>query len=290
MNNEGYYISLEISNHQLVDIDTFRPQIATIINLTPDHLETMGSLENYYKSKTEVYRNMKDNDIFLFNNDDPVIKEYTDKYPIHCNIQTFSLDNVDAYAYIKDGYIYINKERVLPLNVIKLVGKHNIQNIIISIMAAKALGISNEDIIETISNFKGVEHRIEFVREIDGVKYYNDSKGTNTDASITAIKAFDGNIILLVGGYEKGLDMSEMRKYMSKVKQVIGYGAAGKRIAGDLVDNPIIVTTLDEAVQIAKKIAIKGDTVLLSPTTSSFDQYKSYEERGRHFKSIVNSL
>ena len=290
MNNEGYYISLEISNHQLVDIDTFRPQIATIINLTPDHLETMGSLENYYKSKTEVYRNMKDNDIFLFNNDDPVIKEYTDKYPIHCNIQTFSLDNVDTYAYIKDGYIYINKERVLPLNVIKLVGKHNIQNIIISIMAAKALGISNVDIIETISNFKGVEHRIEFVREIDGVKYYNDSKGTNTDASITAIKAFNGNIILLVGGYEKGLDMSEMRKYMSKVKQVIGYGAAGKRIASDLVDNPIIVTTLDEAVQKAKGIAVKGDTVLLSPTTSSFDQYKSYEERGRHFKSIVNSL
>ncbi len=290
MNNEGYYISLEISNHQLVDIDTFRPQIATIINLTPDHLETMGSLENYYKSKTEVYRNMKDDDIFLFNNDDSVIKEYTDKYPIHCNIQTFSLDNTDTYAYIKDGYIYINKERVLPLNVIKLVGKHNIQNIIISIMAAKALGISNEDIIETISNFKGVEHRIEFVREIDGVKYYNDSKGTNTDASITAIKAFEGNIILLVGGYEKGLDMSEMRKYMSKVKQVIGYGAAGKRIAGDLVDNPIVVTTLDEAVQTAKNIAINGDTVLLSPTTSSFDQYKSYEERGRHFKSIVNSL
>ncbi len=290
MNNEGYYISLEISNHQLVDIDTFRPQIATIINLTPDHLETMGSLENYYKSKTEVYRNMKDDDIFLFNNDDSVIKEYTDKYPIHCNIQTFSLDNTDTYAYIKDGYIYINKERVLPLNVIKLVGKHNIQNIIIAIMAAKALGISNEDIIETISNFKGVEHRIEFVREIDGVKYYNDSKGTNTDASITAIKAFEGNIILLVGGYEKGLDMSEMRKYMSKVKQVIGYGAAGKRIAGDLVDNPIVVTTLDEAVQTAKNIAINGDTVLLSPTTSSFDQYKSYEERGRHFKSIVNSL
>lgn len=290
MNKEGYYISLEISNHQLVDIDTFRPEIATIINLTPDHLETMGSLESYYKSKTEVYRNMKGDDVFLLNSDDPVIKEYTDKYPIHCGIQTFSLTRTDTYAHIKDAYIYVDNEPIVPLDIIKLVGKHNIQNVIISVMAAKILGIENKDIATAISNFNGVEHRIEFVRNIDGVKYYNDSKGTNTDASITAVKAFAGNIILLVGGYEKGLDMSEMRKYMSKVKQVIGYGAAGNRIARDLVANPIVVNTLDEAVDKAKEIAIDGDTVLLSPTTSSFDQYKSYEERGRHFKSIVNSL
>ena len=290
MNNEGYYISLEISNHQLVDIVDFRPEVATIINLSPDHLETMGSLENYYKSKTEVYRNMKDNDTFIFNNDDELIKEYTNKYPINCNIETFSLDNTDTYAYIKDDYMYINNEKVLPLNAIKLVGKHNKQNVIIAIMAAKALGISNEDIITAVNNFNGVEHRIEFVREINGARYYNDSKGTNTDASITALKAFDKNIILLVGGYEKGLDMSEMKKYMYKCKNVIGYGAAGKRIASDLVDKPIIVTTLDEAVNKAHELASNGDTVLLSPTTSSFDQYKSYEERGRHFKSLVNSL
>lgn len=290
MNNEGYYISLEISNHQLVDIVNFRPEVSTIINLSPDHLETMGSLENYYKSKTEVYRNMKDNDIFIFNNDDELIKEYTNKYPIKCNIQTFSLDNIDTYAYIKDDYMYINNEKVLPLNCIKLVGKHNKQNVIISIMAAKALGIENSDIISAVNNFNGVEHRIEFVREINGAKYYNDSKGTNTDASITALKAFDNNIILLVGGYEKGLDMGEMKKYMNKCKAVIGYGAAGKRISEDLVDNPIIVTNLEEATKKAYDLAVKGDTVLLSPTTSSFDQYKSYEERGRHFKSLVNSL
>lgn len=290
MENEGYYISLEISNHQLVDIDRFRPEISTIINLTPDHLETMGSLENYYKSKTEVYRNMKDDDIFIFNADDNNIEEYSKKYPINCKIQTFSLESKNTYAHLDDGYIVINNEKVLPLESIKLVGKHNIQNVIISVMACKALNISNEDINIAVSNFNGVEHRIEFVREINGVKYYNDSKGTNTDATITAIKAFDDNIILLVGGYEKGLSMDEMKKYMNPVKQVIGYGVAGKRIASDLVDNPIIVTTLDEAVNKAFELAKSGDTVLLSPTTSSYDQYKNYEERGKHFKSLVSKL
>ena len=290
MEEEGHYISLEISNHQLVDIDSFRPEIATIINLTPDHLETMGSLDAYYKSKTEVYRNMKDDDIFIFNSDDEVMKQYAQKYPISCKIETFSLERSDTYAHIEDGYICIDNEKVLPLDKIHLVGKHNIQNVMISIMAAKALGISNEDIVETIDQFKGVEHRIEFVRQINGIKYYNDSKGTNTDATITALKAFDKNVILLVGGYEKGLDMSEMRKYLAPVKKVIGYGVAGRRIAGDLVDDPIVVTTLNEAVAEANKIAVSGDVVLLSPTTSSFDQYSGYEERGRHFKEIVNSL
>jgi len=290
MEQGGHYISLEISNHQLVDIVNFRPEIATIINLTPDHLETMGSLDAYYKSKTEVYRNMKDDDIFIYNADDEVLKEYARKYPIRCRIETFSLEKKDTYAFIKDDCICIDNEKVLPLDKIHLVGKHNIQNVMIAIMAAKSLGISNEDIIETIDGFKGVEHRIEFVRELNGIKYYNDSKGTNTDATITALKAFDRNVILLVGGYEKGLDMSEMRKYLKPVKKVIGYGAAGKRIAGDLVEDPIIVTTLNEAVSEANRIADRGDVILLSPTTSSFDQYSGYEERGRHFKEIVNSL
>ena len=288
--NEGYYISLEISNHQLVDIVDFRPEISTIINLTPDHLETMGSLENYYKSKTEVYRNMKDNDIFILNGDDSNVDEYTKKYPINCKIEDFSLDKINTYGHIEDGYIVVNNEKVLPLAAIKLVGKHNIQNVMISVMAAKALNISNEDINNAVANFNGVEHRIEFVREINGVRYYNDSKGTNTDATITAIKSFDKNIILLVGGYEKGLSMDEMKKYMNPVKKVIGYGAAGKRIASDLVDDPIIVTTLDEALNKAHELAISGDTVLLSPTTSSYDQYKNYEERGKHFKELVNKL
>ncbi len=290
MEEEGHYISLEISNHQLVDIDVFRPEIAVIINLTPDHLETMGSLDAYYKSKTEVYRNMKDDDVFLYNADDEILKEYTEKYPIHCQIRSFSLESQDTYAFLKDGYIWVNGEAILPLSKISLVGKHNIQNVMIAVTAAKLLGISNEDIIKTIEEFKGVEHRIEFVRERNGVRYYNDSKGTNTDATITALDSFERGVILLVGGYEKGLDMTEMRKHLGCVKKIIGFGQSGRRIATDLCEDPIIVTTLDEAVHEAEKLAVAGDTVLLSPTTSSFDQYSGYEERGRHFKEIVNAL
>ncbi len=290
MEEEGHYISLEISNHQLVDIDVFRPEIAVIINLTPDHLETMGSLDAYYKSKTEVYRNMKDDDVFLYNADDAVLKEYTEKYPVHCRIRTFSLESQNTFSFLKDGYIFIDDEAVLPLSSISLVGKHNIQNVMIAVTAAKLLGISNEDIVKTIEAFKGVEHRIEFVRERNGVRYYNDSKGTNTDATITALNSFEKGVILLVGGYEKGLDMTEMRKHLGCVKKIIGFGQSGRRIAFDLCKDPIIVTTLDEAVREAEKLAVAGDTVLLSPTTSSFDQYSGYEERGRHFKEIVNAL
>lgn len=291
MEEGGHYIALEISNFQLVNIDKFRPEVATIINLTPDHIDFMGSLDNYYKSKTEVYRNMAGNDVFLLNADDPVVKEYTDRYPVKCAKESFSTDSQSADCIAKDGYLEIKGEKIIPLNAIKIVGKHNLQNVMIAVSAAKAIGISNDVILEAVSSFKGVEHRIEFVREIDGVKYYNDSKGTNTDATITALKAFDRGVILLVGGFEKGLPMDEMKKHLGCVKKIIGFGACGARLVHDLVgEDGIVVTTLDEAVAQANKIAESGDTVLLSPTTSSFDQYTCFEERGDHFKKIINAL
>ena len=291
MEEGGHYIALEISNFQLVNIDKFRPEVATIINLTPDHIDFMGSLDNYYKSKTEVYRNMADNDVFLLNADDPVVKEYTDRYPVKCAKESFSTDSQSADCIAKDGYLEIKGEKIIPLNAIKIVGKHNLQNVMIAVSAAKAIGISNDVILEAVSSFKGVEHRIEFVREIDGVKYYNDSKGTNTDATITALKAFDRGVILLVGGFEKGLPMDEMKKHLGCAKKIIGFGACGARLVHDLVgEDGIVVTTLDEAVAEANKIAESGDTVLLSPTTSSFDQYTCFEERGDHFKKIINAL
>ena len=291
MEEGGHYIALEISNFQLVNIDKFRPEVATIINLTPDHIDFMGGLDNYYKSKTEVYRNMADSDVFLLNADDPVVKEYTDRYPVKCVKESFSTDSDSADCIAKDGYLKIKGEKIIPLNAIKIVGKHNLQNVMIAVSAAKAIGISNDIILDAVSSFKGVEHRIEFVREIDGVKYYNDSKGTNTDATITALKAFDHGVNLLVGGFEKGLPMDEMKKHLGCVKKIIGFGACGARLVHDLVgEDGIIVTTLDEAVAQANKIAESGDTVLLSPTTSSFDQYTCFEERGDHFKKIINAL
>lgn len=291
MNEGGHYIALEISNFQLVNIDKFRPEVATIINLTPDHIDFMGSLEAYYKSKTEVYRNMKENDVFLLNGDDPVLKEYTEKYPINAKVEKFSIENTDADSFIKDGYFFINGEKVLSLDCVKVVGKHNLQNVIIAVSAAKALGISNEIISEAVSEFRGVEHRIEFVRELNGIKYYNDSKGTNTDATVTALKSFDKGVILLVGGFEKGLPMDDVKKQLGCVKKVIGFGVCGKRLVDELVGKDgIVVEDLAQALNEANKVAESGDTVLLSPTTSSFDQYSGFEERGEHFKKLVNSL
>ena len=264
MEESDHYIALEISNYQLVNIDRFRPDVATIINLTPDHVDFMGSLEAYYKSKTEVYRNMKPEDTFILNADDPVLAEYVEKYPVPATVKSFSLDNTDTDNYVKDGQLCVGDEPVLPLTSIRLPGKHNLQNVMIAVSVAKVLGIANETIKEVVEGFTGVEHRIEFVRELDGVRYY---------------------------GFEKGLPMDDVKAHLGCVKKVIGFGACGPRLVADTVgEDGIVVTTLDEAVAEAVKIAEPGDTVLLSPTTSSFDQYTCFEERGDHFKKLVNAL
>ena len=234
---------------------------------------------------------MKGEEVFLRNLDDDNVMSYTERKPIPCRVLTFSLEKKEADSHIEDGWLIINGEKMLEISCIRLVGQHNLQNIMVAASACACIGIDAGVIREVVYGFQGVEHRIEFVRELDGVKYYNDSKGTNTDATITALKAFDHGVILLVGGYEKGLSMDEMKKHLGCVKEVIGYGASGRRIATDLVgDKAHIVTDLVEATHLAKDLAESGDTVLLSPTTSSFDQYSCFEERGLHFNKIVNEL
>ncbi|MBR6512559.1 MAG: UDP-N-acetylmuramoyl-L-alanine--D-glutamate ligase, partial [Clostridia bacterium] len=297
MNQEGHIIVLEISNYQLVNIDKFHPEAATIINLSPDHIDVHGTLDAYYKSKTEVYRNMTEQDTFLLNNDDETLKQYTEKYPVKAKTLTFSTENNKADIYVKDDEIYIGNEPVLNVNKIKIPGKHNLQNVMVAVALAKTQNVPNEIINEVVENFMGVEHRIEFVREVNGVRYYNDSKGTNTDATVTALKAFDRGVILLVGGFEKGLPMDDVKAHLTndkneqRVKKVIGFGSCGPRLVRDLVgDEGIVVDDLPQAIREAVKIAEPKDIVLLSPTTSSFDQYSCFEERGEHFKKLVNEL
>ncbi len=287
----GHYITLEISNYQLVNIDEFHPDVATIINLTPDHIDVHGSLDAYYKSKTEVYRNMTKDDTFILNTDDETLLSYVERYPVPSTIKTVSLDRDDADAVLRDGQMIIDGDVVLDLSSIRLPGRHNLQNVIIAVSCCKAIGVEDSFIREAVEAFTGVEHRIEFVRELGGVRYYNDSKGTNTDATVTALNAFDHGVILLIGGFEKGLPMDDVKANLGCVKKVIGFGACGERLVHDTVgDDGIVVTDLKEAVECAVKIAEAGDTVLLSPTTSSFDQYSCFEERGDHFKELVNAL
>lgn len=291
MNEEGHYIVLEISNFQLVDIVQFHPQAAVILNLTPDHVDVMGSLENYYESKTRVYRRMTPDEVFIRNTDDADVVEYTGTYPVPCKRLDMSLTDEKAFYHLQGGWMMAGDDKIMPLDEIKIVGMHNVQNCMAAAALARAAGVADETIRSVIAAFKGVEHRIEFVRELNGVRYYNDSKGTNPDATITALKAFTQPVLLLVGGFEKGLAMDEVKKYIGNVKKVIGFGACGKRLVAELTgDDGIVVETMQQALQEAVSLAESGDVILLSPTTSSFDQFSCYEERGEVFVKLVNEL
>ncbi len=291
INNDGYYIVLEISNFQLVDIVNFRPEVAVIINLAADHLDFMGTEDAYYRSKLRVYENMKAGDTFLYNKDDALIKEYTDEVKIGCDILSYSLFEKDSDLFADNENVYYKGEILFPVSDIKVVGRHNVQNVLVGVGAAIKCGVTKENIREAVSAFNGVEHRIEFVREKDGVRFYNDSKGTNVDATVTALKAFSSPVILLAGGHEKGLDLSPLKPLLPGVKKVIAYGECGERIYNELTDKEgVLVSDLPTALGEAVKIMAAGDVVLLSPTTSSYDQYTCFEERGEHFKKLVNSL
>lgn len=290
LEDSGHYIVLEISNFQLLDIDSFRPETAVIINLSPDHLDFMGTVDNYYRSKCRVYENMRGTDVFLLNADDAEISRYTEILPVKCRTVTYSTET-EADVYADNENVYAFGKKIMPLSDIRVVGRHNVQNVLVCAGAALGLGVSAEQLARAVSEFRGVEHRIEFVRELDGVKYYNDSKGTNVDATVTALKAFSAPVILLAGGHEKGLSFDPLIPYMKGVKKIIAYGACRRRIMDELAgEKGIEVETLKEALECANSLAAAGDVILLSPTTSSFDQFSCFEERGDYFKELVNSL
>jgi UDP-N-acetylmuramoylalanine--D-glutamate ligase len=287
---ENHYIVLEMSNFQLLNIEQFRPEVSTIINLTPDHLDYMRNLDEYYASKTNIYMNQENQNVYINNLDDQNIQDYMAKYKPHGQVVSLSMQHQADY-HLEGEMIMYHDQMIMPTSDIQMVGRQNIQNVMMAIAMCETVGVKRQVIVQTVKGFPGVEHRVEFVREVNGVKYYNDSKGTNTDATIVAIQSFTCPIILLVGGKEKNLSMATLKKNLSNVKQVIGYGDCGKRLVDDLVgEMGIVVVTMDEALQEARKVAIEGDVVLLSPTTSSFDQFSSFEERGRYFKALVQKL
>ncbi|NLO45899.1 MAG: UDP-N-acetylmuramoyl-L-alanine--D-glutamate ligase [Clostridiales bacterium] len=291
MEKEGRFIILEMSNFQLLHIKTFKPEIATIINMAPDHLDYMESLDDYYKSKTLIYKNMDEDSVFIKNVDDPIIKEYMNLFPAKSKIKTVSLVSDCADFTVDENAICAYGTPVISRGDIKIAGMHNVQNIMISAAMASTAGIDFSCARKAIASFKGVEHRIEFVRKLNGVMYYNDSKSTNTHATATAVKAFKEPVILLVGGHEKGLPAHGLQKELTNVKKVIGFGECAKRLSKELAgDGGIVVRTIDEALLKAAEAAEAGDVVLLSPAASSFDQFVSYEERGDYFKRLVHLL
>ncbi len=298
--DEDKYV-IECSSFQLEDIVQFRPHVAAILNFAPDHLDRYNRYIDYINTKLNIAINMAKDDILILNYEDQVQRELVlQKNLFKCKTIFFSSKRTLTEGfYIYDDAIFFKDKtktiKLLNIKDIKLIGNHNYENVMAAMAVAYYMGVTFVDIVDAAKSFSGIEHRLEFVREKNGVKYYNDSKATNPDAAIKAIRAIDGKIILIAGGRDKGVDYGDFIIAMKeKVRYVILYGEAKKKIAHkaqDLnYDSIIFADTLDEAVDMANSYSNVGDSVLLSPACSSFDMFSGYEERGRVYKEKVMSL
>jgi UDP-N-acetylmuramoylalanine--D-glutamate ligase len=300
------FIVAEVSSFQLESIKDFRPKVATILNITPDHLDRYHSFEEYSDAKARIFENQKEDDFLVLNWDDPVtMKVKSEKLKVKSEkprIVYFSRREEVEGLYFKDGIIYCN---LLPMmgtcpsfpliraDEIKIKGVHNLENA----MAASAMAlIANcplETVIDSLREFPGLEHRLEFVKEINGVRYFNDSKGTNVGAVMKSLDSFIEPIILIAGGRDKAGDFSQLRHLVrDKVKTLVLIGEASEKMKmalGDLTDT-VMARDLMEAVRISRIMAVKGDVILLSPACASFDMFINFEDRGRQFKKIVMEM
>jgi UDP-N-acetylmuramoylalanine--D-glutamate ligase len=285
----------EISSFQLETIEKFRPEIGVLLNLTPDHLDRHASFEEYAVAKMRMFENQIERDMAVLNADDP---EITRRMPTKPHIFWFSRQKrVAAGAFLRDEQIFFRNEgsevALARREEIPLRGEHNVENVLAACAAACLAGADPGAIATGIKTFKGVEHRLEFVAEISGVQFYNDSKATNVDAAVKAIEAFPGPLIVILGGKDKGSPYTPLRELLhERARMAILIGAAAGKIAQDLRDSVPLnnAGTLDRALEIAMQSAQTGDTVLLAPACSSFDQFKNFEHRGRTFKELVANL
>ena len=299
--NEETKFVIECSSFQLEDIVRFKPHVAAILNLSPDHLDRYANYTDYINAKLNIAVNMDDGETIILNYEDQILRELAlQKNMFKSKVVFFSSKRALTEGfYMYDDSIYFKDKtktiKLLKTSELKLIGNHNYENVMAAMAMAYYMNVPLVNIIDSCKMFKGLEHRIEFVREKNGVKYYNDSKGTNPDAAIKAIDAMDGKTLLIAGGKDKGIDYGDfIIKVKEKVRYMILIGEAKKKIANkarDLNFNSIIFAdTLEEAVDIANSYSNVGDNVLLSPACSSFDMFKSYEERGEKFKEKVMSL
>ena len=279
-------IALEVAAFQLVAMEKFHPVVSVCMNLTPDHLDYFGSLDAYYEAKMRVWKNQRDDDWFLINLDDPeIVRRCTD---LPCQGVTFSLKQ-PADLCVKQDQVWLLDQPLFALSDLHLPGKHNLQNAMVAAAMAVKMGVSADQIRAGIQAFKGVEHRIEFVAEIQGARYYNDSKGTNVDATCVALNAFDKPVIRLAGGYDKKTGFEGLKPVLERIKTMIVYGETRAQLKA-LRPDAIVVETMQEAVDQAYQLAGEGDIVLLSPVCASWDQFTDYEQRGRQFKEQVHAL
>lgn len=290
---------LELSSFQLDGTINFKPHIAIITNLSPDHLDRYEYLyENYISSKFRITMNQTEEDYLIYDADDLEIKAWLEKNKVKSKLIPFSLtQTLSEGVYIKDTKmeLRINHEELnMETECIALEGKHNLKNAMAATSVAKLMKIRKSTIRESLSNFQGVEHRLEKVLKIQGVQYINDSKATNVNASFFALDSMNSPTVWIVGGVDKGNDYTELLPFVNeKVKAIICLGVDNRKIIdafGNIVDVMIEVTSMQEAVTMAQRLTESGDTVLLSPACASYDLFESFEDRGRQFKNAVQNL
>ena len=289
---------IEASSFQLEHTKSFKPKVGLITNITPDHLDWHMTYENYMEAKFKLFQNQDEDDYLVLNYDDEILKNIASKVKAHTIY--FSTKKILASGiYIEDDYIIINdgidKMKLMPYGDLKILGRHNLENALGCIGIAIAMKIEASIIRKVLEDFKGVEHRIEYVATKKGVSYYNDSKGTNPDASIKAIEALNKPIILIAGGYDKGSDFETfINAFNGKVKALILLGETKEKIKKVALDKDYTsifeVDSMKAAVKISYEIGEENDSVLLSPACASWDMYDNYEVRGRDFKEEVRSL
>ncbi|WP_452232448.1 UDP-N-acetylmuramoyl-L-alanine--D-glutamate ligase [Lacinutrix sp. MEBiC02595] len=290
---------LEISSFQLDGIVDFKPQIAVITNITPDHLDRYNyQFENYIASKFSIAKNQTKEDYLIYDADDEVITDWLKTHPVQSTLLPFSLvKKIENGAYLEKENIIItidNNQIIMPTSKIALEGKHNVKNAMAASTVAHLLKIRKQTIRESLENFQGVEHRLEHVLKINKVQYINDSKATNVNATYYALESMDAPTVWIVGGVDKGNNYNELFSFVNeKVKAIICLGVDNEKLMrtfGGMVDIIVETQFMSEAIKIAYKVAESGDNVLLSPACASFDLFENYEDRGRQFKEAVRSL
>ncbi len=297
-NNFENYV-LEISSFQLDDIADFKPHIAVITNITPDHLDRYDyKFENYIASKFKIVENQTKEDYLIYDADDEVIVSYLKNNPVNSKLLPFSLEKViNNGAYLDQENIKItidNNQIIMPINNLTLEGKHNVKNAMAASTVAHLLKIRKQTIRESLENFQGVEHRLEQVLKINKVQYINDSKATNVNATYYALESMDAPTIWIVGGVDKGNNYNELLSFVNeKVKAVICLGVDNEKLVDTFsgtVETLQEARSMQEAVSMAYAMASPGDNVLLSPCCASFDLFEDYQDRGRQFKDAVRQL
>ena len=289
------WIVLEVSSFQLETIETFHPKIGVVLNVTPDHLDRHHSFENYAAAKARIFENQTAADFAVLNGDDATCVAMAAK--TKASVYWFSRQHLVQHgAFVRrDDIIWRDADReqtIMPVAEIGLKGAHNVENVLAGVCAAMLAGVAPTDIRRAVAAFKAVEHRLEFVAAIRGVDYYNDSKATNVDATIKALESFPRGIHLILGGKDKGSDYSILNPLLEeRVKRVYTIGAAAPKIESQIKGVPVVsAATIVTAVRLAGESAAAGDIVLLAPACASFDQFVSYEHRGRVFKDLVRQM